>query len=252
MREFWSERVLAKDDRAANIGFVDEVIKFIIIDFRLPLKRSSSLKIKQPIDDRIREFFRHAETEGSLRNTEVLSDTLLHSSYSIDWVWMETELTLVRSLFHGFAICFPLSFVIMLLATHSFSVAFVGAFTIGAIVCTILGGAYLAGEELGVLLTVAGIIVIGFSVDYTVHLGIVFAEAHKLSSESRRTDRFRIAFGTMGATVIAGAITTGAAGLAMLPCVLLFLTKMVYKSVLRVWSRCVLPCELSGLCGIVF
>ena len=127
---------------------------------------------------------------------------------------------LVNSLFLGFAIMFPVAFVVVYVATKSVSIALAASMTIAAIVWSVLGGAYLAGEELGVLLSVAGIIVIGFSVDYTVHFGIVFLEAPEIEGKSRREDRYKAALGIMGSTVIAGAITTAAAGLAMLPCVM--------------------------------
>ena len=59
--------------------------------------------------------------------------------------------------------------------------------------------------------SIAGIIVIGFSVDYVVHLAHMYMEALE-EGKVTSVDRFKYAMQNMGSTVVAGAITTGGEG----------------------------------------
>merc|ERR1719182_802251 len=67
-----------------------------------------------------------------------------------EFVWMSTQESLVDGVFVGFAICFPVAFLVLLCATGSFSVAVFAIATIAAVVGSLLGfvAAFL-GWELG-------------------------------------------------------------------------------------------------------
>ena len=75
---------------------------------------------------------------------------------------------------------------------------------------------------MGVLVSIAGTVCVGLSVDYVLHLGFAFAKAPESEGISRRHERFASSMGTMGSTVLAGAITTCAAALALQACTLRF------------------------------
>lgn len=79
---------------------------------------------------------------------------------------------------------------------------------------------------LGVAESIAGIIIIGFSVDYTVHLGHMFTEAQSEAGLTSRKEKFEFAARKIGSTVIGGAITTLGAGVVLFACQLTFFTKM--------------------------
>ena len=79
--------------------------------------------------------------------------------------------------------------------------------------------------DLGVAESVAGIIIIGFSVDYTVHLGNEYIVGGK-EGFAKRTERFFYASRRIVSTVAAGAMTTGGAGIFMFPAQLIFFVKM--------------------------
>ena len=81
------------------------------------------------------------------------------------------------------------------------------------------------GYDLGVAESVAGIIVIGFSVDYVVHLAHMYMEGYE-ASKVTKVDRFIYACTHMGSTVVAGAITTAGSGTFMFACQLTFFFKM--------------------------
>ena len=84
---------------------------------------------------------------------------------------------------------------------------------------------YLIGWNLGIKESVAGVVVIGFSVDYTIHLGHMFDVARSQGLTTRR-EKFDYSIKKMGETVLAGAITTAGSTVFLLACQLTFFTAM--------------------------
>ena len=82
------------------------------------------------------------------------------------------------------------------------------------------------GWDLGIAETIAGIIVIGFSVDYVVHMGHMYIEAAEKAGAMSRHERFYYAASKMGSTVMAGAVTTAGSGAFMFVCQMRFFYKM--------------------------
>merc|ERR1719384_608237 len=106
----------------------------------------------------------------------------------------------------------------------------------------------LAGWKLGVAESVAVVIVIGFSVDYVVHL----ANAYLESLASERLPRLSFSMMTMGISVVSGAITTFGAGFFLIfPEVLLFykmgiiMMTTVFMSLL--WAMCFFTSMLAAI-----
>ena len=131
------------------------------------------------------------------------------------------------SLFEGLAICFPLAFVVLLFSTENLLVALYAIFGIALIVASVLGTIeYVYGWDLGVPESLMGNLVVGFSVDYTIHLGHMFAAAGKEHDLQGSVDRFSFAIRKMGGTVVGGAVTTLGAGIFMLPCQLVSFYKL--------------------------
>jgi predicted RND superfamily exporter protein len=81
------------------------------------------------------------------------------------------------------------------------------------------------GYSLGIGESVAGVIVIGYSVDYVVHLAHMYEEAPKFGCTTRH-QRASFAIENMGGTVFAGAVTTAGAGVIMFLCFSTFFHKM--------------------------
>eukprot|EP00933_Yihiella_yeosuensis_P008580 TRINITY_DN114106_c0_g1_i1.p1 TRINITY_DN114106_c0_g1~~TRINITY_DN114106_c0_g1_i1.p1 ORF type:complete len:149 (+),score=21.30 TRINITY_DN114106_c0_g1_i1:22-447(+) len=79
--------------------------------------------------------------------------------------------------------------------------------------------------DLGIGEAIAGVIVIGYSVDYVVHLAHMYCEAAHHGHVTRE-ERAKFAVRSMGATVFAGAITTAGAGCVMFFCFFYFFFKM--------------------------
>ena len=139
------------------------------------------------------------------------------------FTWIMTEQALVANVLQGFAICFPVCFAILVVATGSPLISLYAIVTIALIVGLTLGFCQaIMGWGLGVAETVCSTIVIGFSVDYVVHLGHSYRESAHFSREGKVSD----ALTRMGITVVAGAMTTFGSGLFMFGCQMTFFTKV--------------------------
>ena len=100
-----------------------------------------------------------------------------NGEYGRVWDYLAVQEALRKGLFTGLAICFPASFGVLLFATRNLITAFYAILTIAFIIVSVLGFCSAAlGYALGVVETIAAVCVIGFSVDYTVHLAHMYHE----------------------------------------------------------------------------
>ena len=210
----------ASTDWSELIGIVNDELKFIGIEFVSSLQWDTPYSTRKDVmkrGDDLRAWMRNNDDRNgaSLENAEVSGGHF--------WAWTVTEGELVDSLFRGFAICFPIAFFVLLFATGNFVLSIFAVSTIAMIVGNVLGSVRLfLGWGLGVGEAIAGVIVVGFSVDYVVHLGHMYNE----SKGDTREQRVRGATYAMARTVAAGGVTTLGAGLMMLPCQVQFFPKM--------------------------
>jgi predicted RND superfamily exporter protein len=117
---------------------------------------------------------------------------------------MVTEQALVDNAISGMMISFAVAFVVLLLSTMNFLISIYASVVIMNIVISVLAMVYLLGWALGVIESIASIIVIGFSVDYVVHLSNAYLENEK----TKRYERTQEALSIMGASILGGALTT--------------------------------------------
>lgn len=108
----------------------------------------------------------------------------------------------------GILVTFVLCFILVLAATRNFYVSFIAMKTVAFIVGSVTMTMYLLGWQLGVSESIAMVIVIGFSIDYVVHLS-----THYVTSKfAYRTDRARDAISAMGVSIFSGGMTTLGSG----------------------------------------
>jgi len=200
-----------------QVGLVDGVLKFAVIRYDMTLLRRAPPAVVRDVYDAFIDFL-----EAHFFDTAppTLSSCFPYAGYSFSW--MVTQERLVSGLFTGFGICFPVAFLVLLLATGSFLVAVYAIASIFLVVASLLGTCYLMGWELGISEAISGTIVIGLAVDYTVHLGHCYTESHFVEREAKMTDSATV----MGVTVVAGAVTTFGCAFFMFFCQLTFFTKM--------------------------
>jgi len=155
----------------------------------------------------------------------------------------------IHSALRGIAIALPLAFVVLLISTRNWIVSLFAIMDIiGVIVCE-LGMMWCMGWSFGVLESISVILVIGFSVDYVVHLANSYLE----SAAETRFERMSFALLTMGVSVVSGAATTMLAGFMLLFPSFIFFYKMGWVIVTVVilallWSMMFFT-SMVALCG---
>ena len=133
-------------------------------------------------------------------------------SYAI----MRTTEYMVTGLMSGLAISAPATMVVLILATGSLVISAYAMLTIFLVVASLFAFvSEVFGWELGHAEAIAGTIVLGFAIDYCVHLAHAYVACHH---EATRGGKARHALATMGNTVLAGAVTTFGSGVALALC----------------------------------
>ena len=99
----------------------------------------SSQEVRDVVDDLLTQLNTGRATTGGV-TTEA----------GIAWTWMITEYGLVRGLFTGFAICFPVAFFVLMMATKNVIVSFYAILAIIQIVASVMGIVQAMGYDLGV------------------------------------------------------------------------------------------------------
>eukprot|EP00392_Amoebophrya_sp_AT5.2_P009109 g9137.t1 len=203
-----------------HIGVINGKIKFLSFSFRASLLQLRPHRVRGKMYDTFEALVRRG-LPTSPHLGEPIQTTFLA------WPWYGVEVALQETLFLGMVLCFPLSFCVLLLATQNTYLASFAMLTIVQIVGTVMGTfKYGFGwAPLGAVEVISGIIVIGFSIDYTLHMGHIWVEATEEGLRGRLA-KTRYSLEHMGSTIFAGASTTAAAGLFMFGCTLTFFTKM--------------------------
>ena len=108
----------------------------------------------------------------------------------------------------GVSISGCLAFLILLIATKNVMVSFFAIKSVMFIMMCVVAVMVLQDWQLGVSESVAMVIIIGFSVDYVVHLAAHYVHCQEYSRYKRATD----SISTMGVSIFSGAMTTLGSG----------------------------------------
>ncbi|KAJ8603469.1 hypothetical protein CTAYLR_005101 [Chrysophaeum taylorii] len=114
-----------------------------------------------------------------------------------------------------------LAWLVLNMATFNYIISSLATITIGLITTIVLGTIHVLGWGLGPLESILIVIVIGFSVDYTVHL----ADSYMGSKSITRAGKVRDALGHTGSSVLSGAISTLSASIPMFGAQIIFFQK---------------------------
>mmetsp|Transcript_3735 Transcript_3735/g.11576 ORF Transcript_3735/g.11576 Transcript_3735/m.11576 type:complete len:1175 (-) Transcript_3735:180-3704(-) len=112
----------------------------------------------------------------------------------------------------GLLISLALSWLVLTYSTGNYITSTMAICTIGMIATIVLGFLNVVGWGLGLLESILIVIVVGFSVDYTVHL----ADSYMGSSSTNREGKVATALAHTGMSVLSGAISTILASIPML------------------------------------
>lgn len=130
----------------------------------------------------------------------------MYQSTNFAWMWLKTQQALIWGVELGVTLVIVIAFIVINISTMNVIVSVGAIFTIGGIVTTTMGigVAAIMGYPLGVAESVATVILIGFSMDYCLHLAGAYVASKKVSREDKTQDSLT----EMGVSVTAGALTT--------------------------------------------
>eukprot|EP00164_Ancoracysta_twista_P001242 GFYU01001629.1.p1 GENE.GFYU01001629.1~~GFYU01001629.1.p1 ORF type:complete len:1046 (-),score=368.07 GFYU01001629.1:102-3239(-) len=207
-------------DYKQQIGVRSGRIYFASVEFDSTLRRGEGGDIRFPVWEAWRDFI--SAQEGNAPNTAKNA----FATNGRPWTWMMTERALVANSLFGIGICTAMAFVTLCLSTQNVLIAFYAICTILGILATVMGifVKAIAGMDFGISESISAIIMIGFSVDYVVHLGNAYVE----SSNESRYYRVQDALTAMGVSVTAGALTTLGSGCFLWGATLTFFTKFAF------------------------
>jgi hypothetical protein len=214
----WRDETEAGGEAARMIGLIEGELKYVRIDYEMTLLNGQTPAIVREVYEEHIGFL----ASSFLPTAPPSLATIFPFTASRAYTWMVTQKRLVDGIFTGFTICFPVAFCVLFLATGSVRVSLFAVLTIALIVGSLLGSCELSGWPLGTGEAIAGTIVIGLAVDYTVHLGHIYTE----SKQQGRRGKMAEAATVMGVTVLAGGVTTFGCACFMFPCQLTFFSKM--------------------------
>lgn len=229
-----------------QIGYVEMdgpgnglALKYLAITFPSTFSAPQAMKVTGPVMDdweaASREVFNEAEEPR-------MSNGFMTSGYA--FVWYFTQQSLVMNALMGLGLVFAISFVVINIATLNIVMSLITTLVIAGIVVTVLGvGAKgISDWDFGTAESIATVILIGFSMDYCLHLAGAYIESEAYSRE----DRVRESLTQLGVSVVAGAITTILSGIFLWGTVMIFFQKFAFLITFTVivsflWAIVLLP-----------
>eukprot|EP01083_Nonionella_stella_P069779 186219_1 len=187
----------------------------------------SHLSYDAAYDETIDEFEAWNDWVSDVTNEceDADGDARYCAMYHASWQWADfaVKRAFISSAIQGVLIAMPLAFVILLISTRNWIISVFAVFDIIGIMLCELGLMAVLDWEFGISEAISTVMIIGFSVDYVVHLANAYLEAHDANT---RAERLRFALLTMGISVVSGAITTFSAGFFLIFPVIVFFSKM--------------------------
>jgi len=132
----------------------------------------------------------------------------LYQEADVFWAWMQSEQAFFEGAKQGVSTSGALAFLILLVATRNILIALYAIKSVVFIVLCVVAVMVLKDWQLGVSESIAMVIIIGFSVDYVVHLAAHYVH----SSSTSRFDKTTESVSAMGVSIFSGAMTTLGSG----------------------------------------
>ena len=191
------------------VGYIETTneLRFVLIDTKIQSNGFDSFENKQKDLDRWEARMNEYNNIAVQNGANTVSKGFQASTFS--WGWIATDRGFVRSAVQGIGIALPLAFLSLLISTQNVIVSIFAILAIVGIVVSEVALMVLQGWELGISESIAIVMMIGFSVDYVVHLGNSYIECE---ISGQRDIRTIWALYTMAISVVFGALTTFGSG----------------------------------------
>lgn len=120
------------------------------------------------------------------------------------WIDIPSEKAFVKGAFQGIVTSICFSFFILMLVTRNFITSIVSIFCVTVIIFSIITFMHWNGQQFGSDESIAVVMLIGFAVDYVLHLGTDYM--HSLAGT--RFDKMKQSYREMGLSISSGCATT--------------------------------------------
>jgi hypothetical protein len=210
-----------RDQMGLIVEGEDLRLRFSNIKVQTSVAGASPYRIKQDLKDTWLSFVDSLETRRAAPDTcgspFIVSEQFLFAATVAQAKWTAwTSVTLSSTL----------AFFVLLFFTRNMRIALIATLVIGCIVVAVVGCIYIYGWKMDTFEAVCITILVGFSIDYTVHLGVAYVgHGPEGGSITDRRAATQHAVATLGISVTAGAASTAGACLFLFPALILFLPK---------------------------
>lgn len=196
------------------VGFRDGKVMFTKIMAKAKCYFWNPSSIKQPELDNWQGFV-DAQTLLAPEEMKGMIQT------SMAWTGIPAEKAFVKGAFQGIAASIIFSFLILMVVTRNLITSLVSIFCVSVIILSIVTFMYWNGQQFGQDESIAVVMLIGFAVDYVLHLGTDYM--HSLAPT--RFDKMRQSYREMGLSITSGCATTFLCGAVLFFGNLLFFQK---------------------------
>jgi hypothetical protein len=169
---------------------------------------------------------------------------------SVDNAWIQLAMHSVYRLMSigGIAVGLGVAFAVLLVVTHSFTVALIAVASVVQVVMGVFASLSLLGWALGLVESLCLILVSGLSVDYALHVACAYAQ----SSEISRVCRTEAALSRSCAPLLAGTMTTCISAIALSTCTFQIMSKIgIFMAFTSLWSWATASTLLPALLATV-
>jgi len=187
------------------IGFnwVSHELTFVSISWKTTIDWLKGLTYNENLQDKWKKMMAYANSQET--PSEIPESKIGMSTASGGFLITELYRSLVDGFMASLGITFIAAFFALLIATSNWILSVIAVGSIAGIVCCVGMLVVGMGWDLGIVECLSGGVLVGFSVDYTVHLGAAYLHNDHLTTRRART---RMALTELGVSITFGCITT--------------------------------------------
>jgi hypothetical protein len=177
---------------------LESTIPYVFFSINATLDVADAAYKSKPIYESLEAFIarmqsKHVDTAG------------LRGMWQTSAVWPQliSEEEMARSAYVGVALSSMVAGLAILFFSDNSIAALIGLLSISCICANSLGLFWIAGWDYGFVEAVCTVLSVGFSVDFSAHILLAY-----MGASGSRTERTKEALGTMGSSILSGAMTT--------------------------------------------
>ena len=182
----------------------ERTLKYFKVTVKVKVPPFGPAKQKEPFLKKFNEFYDEWQAKAASDAPKMKEFT--HASNM--WQGMPTEKAFFESAIQGIGIALAFATVVLLITTRNIIVTVCSIFNVAVIIASIATFLVWDGQKMGVYQSLALVMLVGFSVDYVLHLGTDFMHSPAVTRE----DKMRQSFREMGVSILSGSITTVGCG----------------------------------------